>query len=139
VPCDQVQKQREINAGIITVPPTMNKTAGMNATSSATQALNYTGPAMNATGPNTPKPTATANQPGGSSQGPINTSPSTKQNDRYYEGLNWWEVCNNPLLHSYITQSCDFLVTPDKNALTSKGKVALEGILYPRGPSIVTT
>jgi hypothetical protein len=65
--------------------------------------------------------------------------PVAKQNDRYYEGLNWWGVCNNPLLHSYISQSCDVLVTPDKNALTFKGKVALEGILCPRGPSIVTT
>ena len=69
---------------------------------------------------------------GGSSQEPINNNPVVKQNDRYYEGLNWWAVCNNPLLHSNISLSCDVLVTQDKNALTSKGKVALEGILCPR-------
>jgi hypothetical protein len=69
----------------------------------------------------------------------MNNGPLSKQNNRYYEGLNWWGECNNPLLRSYITRSCYVLVTPDKNALTSKGKVILEGILCPRGPSVVTT
>jgi hypothetical protein len=71
--------------------------------------------------------------------GAAQSNSSSTTNDRYYEGINWWGVCNNPLLRSYISQSCDVLVTPDKNALTSKGKVVLEGILCPRGPSIVTT
>jgi carboxymethylenebutenolidase len=61
------------------------------------------------------------------------------QNDRYYDGLNWREICNNPLLSSYITQPCDVLVTTDGNALTSEGKIQLEGILCPRGPSILST
>jgi hypothetical protein len=69
-------------------------------------------------------------------QGPMNNGPPA---NRYYECLNWWGVCNNPLLKQYIPQSCDVLVTPDKNALTSKGKVVLEGILCPKGPSIVST
>ena len=61
------------------------------------------------------------------------------QQTRYYEGLDWRGICNNPLLGSYISQPCDVLVTPDGNALTSEGKVQLEGILCPRGPSILST
>jgi hypothetical protein len=61
------------------------------------------------------------------------------QQSRCYEGLNWRGICNNPLLSSYISQPCDVLVTPDGNALTSEGKVQLEAILCPRGPSILST
>lgn len=61
------------------------------------------------------------------------------QKDRYYDGLNWREICNNPLLSSHITQPCDVLVTIDGNALTSEGKIQLEGILCPRGPSVLST
>jgi len=82
--------------------------------------------------------TTAMNKTAGTNQ-PVINNPIAKQIDRYYEGLNWWGVCTNPLLHSYITQSCDILVTPDKNALTAKGKVVLEGILCPKGPSIVST
>jgi photosystem II reaction center protein PsbP len=76
-----------------------------------------------------------------SPQQPIinNNPPTKKQIDRYYQGLNWWGICNNPLLHSYISQPCNVLVTPDKNALTAKGKHILEGVLCPRGPAIVST
>jgi hypothetical protein len=75
-----------------------------------------------------------------SSQQPIiNNNPPAKKQIKYYQGLNWWGICNNPLLHSYISQPCNVLVTPDKNALTAKGKVVLEGVLCPRGPTIVST
>ena len=57
----------------------------------------------------------------------------------YYEGLDWWGICNNSLLRSYISQPCETLVSPDHCALTSQGKIALEGILCPKGPSILST
>jgi Bacterial Ig domain len=57
----------------------------------------------------------------------------------YYEGLDWWGICNNSLLRSYISQPCETLVSPDHRALTSQGKIALEGILCPKGPSILST
>ena len=58
---------------------------------------------------------------------------------RYYDGLDWSGICNNPLLSSYISKPCDILVTPDGKALTSEGKIALESILCPQGPSILST
>ena len=121
----------------------MNKTAGLNASAAATSALNILRNTnatsfaahniINATKNTTALSATTRTQPNpaGTNQSVIN-NPVVKQNDRYYEGLNWWAVCNNPLLHSNISLSCDVLVTQDKNALTSKGKVALEGILCPR-------
>jgi hypothetical protein len=57
----------------------------------------------------------------------------------YYEGLDWWGICNNSLIRSYISQPCETLVTPDHRALTSQGKIVLEGILCPKGPSILST
>ena len=57
----------------------------------------------------------------------------------YYEGLDWWGICNNSLLRSYISQPCETLVSPDHRALTSQGKIVLEGILCPKGPSILST
>src|SRR5262249_27656052 len=57
----------------------------------------------------------------------------------YYEGLDWWGICNNSLVHSYISQPCETLVSPDHRALTSEGKTVLEGILCPKGRSILST
>ena len=57
----------------------------------------------------------------------------------YYEGLDWWGICNNSLVRSYISQPCDTLVTPDHRALTPQGKAVLERILCPKGPSILST
>jgi hypothetical protein len=57
----------------------------------------------------------------------------------YYEGLNWWDICNNSLVRSYISQPCESLVTPDHRALTYQGKIVLEGILCTKGPSILST
>jgi hypothetical protein len=57
----------------------------------------------------------------------------------YYEGLDWWGICNNSLVRSYISQPCETLVQPDHRALTSQGKIVLEGILCPKGPSILST
>jgi hypothetical protein len=102
----------------------------MTAPANATKYVLHNAVGVSAANPVTPNP------PGVSRQGPMNNGPPV---NTYYEGLNWWGVCNNPLLKSDISQSCDILVTPDKNALTSKGKVVLEGILCPKGPSIVST
>ena len=33
----------------------------------------------------------------------------------YYEGLDWWGICNNSLVRSYISQPCDTLVTPESS------------------------
>ena len=57
----------------------------------------------------------------------------------YYEDLDWWGICNNSLVRSYISQPCETLVTPDHRALTSQGKVVLEGVLCPKGPSVLST
>ena len=56
----------------------------------------------------------------------------------YYEGLDWWGIFNNSLVRSYISQPCETLVTPDHRALTSQGKVVLERILCPKGPSVLS-
>jgi hypothetical protein len=56
----------------------------------------------------------------------------------YYEGLNWWGICNNSLVRSYISQPCESLVTPDHRALTYQGKVVLESILCPKGPPVLS-
>jgi len=53
--------------------------------------------------------------------------------------LDWWDICNNSLVRSYISQPCETLVTPDHHALTYQGKVELERILCPKGPSILST
>lgn len=45
----------------------------------------------------------------------------------------------NPLIGSYISEPCSVLVTPDGNGLTPEGKVALEGILCPEGPPLLST
>lgn len=58
---------------------------------------------------------------------------------RYYEGFDWQGVCMNPLVRNYISQPCEVLVTSDGNALTSQGKQAMENILCPQGPSILST
>jgi hypothetical protein len=44
----------------------------------------------------------------------------------YYEGLDWWSICNTTIVHSYTSQPCTTLVTPDHRALTSQGKAELE-------------
>lgn len=31
----------------------------------------------------------------------------------YYEGLDWWGICINSLVRSYISQPCETLVSPD--------------------------
>jgi hypothetical protein len=71
----------------------------------------------------------------------VETNPSPNQlTDRYYEGLDWLGVCNNPFVSKYIgSQSCDTLVTPDGNALTSQGKQVVEAALCPRGQGVIGT
>ena len=84
------------------------------------------------------------NQSSPGEQEPGNTEPNQIYSFKepsavYYEGLDWWGICNNSLLRSYISQPCETLVSPDHRALTSQGKIALEGILCPKGPSILST
>ena len=84
------------------------------------------------------------NQSSPEEQQPGNTAPNqtyslTEPSAVYYEGLDWWGICNNSLVLSYISQPCETLVTPDHRALTSQGKIVLEGILCPKGPSILST
>jgi Bacterial Ig domain len=57
----------------------------------------------------------------------------------YYEGMDWWGICNNSLVRSYISQPCETLVTSDHRALTPQGKAVLERVLCPKGPSILST
>jgi hypothetical protein len=57
----------------------------------------------------------------------------------YYEGLDWWGICNNSLVRSYISQPCTTLVTPDHRSLISQGKAELERVLCPKGPSMLST
>jgi hypothetical protein len=66
-------------------------------------------------------------------------SNQTEPSAEYYKGLDWWGIYNNSLVRSYISQPCETLVTPDHRALTSQGKIVLEGILCPKGPSILST
>jgi hypothetical protein len=56
-------------------------------------------------------------QPLGNTE-PNQTEPSTE----YYKGLDWWGICNNSLVRSYISQPCESLVSQDHHALTSQGK-----------------
>lgn len=67
------------------------------------------------------------------------TTVTDEQNDRYYEGLDWQEVCANPLVKNYISQPCEVLVTPDGSALTFQGKQEMENLLCPQGPTILST
>ena len=83
------------------------------------------------------------NQSSPGEQPPGNTEPNQtsfrEPSAVYYEGMDWWGICNNSLVRSYISQPCETLVSPDHRALTSQGKIALEGILCPKGPSILST
>ena len=97
------------------------------------------------------------NQSSPEKQSPSSTEPNqtyslTEPSAVYYEGLDWWGICNNSLVRSYISQPCETLispytyiqpcenlVTPDHRALTSQGKIVLEGILCPKGQSILST
>ena len=72
-------------------------------------------------------------------QEPNQIHPSKEPYGVYYEGLDWWGICNNSLIRSYISQPCETLVTPDHHALTSEGKVVLEKVLCPKGPSVLST
>jgi hypothetical protein len=77
-------------------------------------------------------------------QEPGNAAPNqtyslTEPSAGYYKGMDWWGICNNSLVRSYISQPCETLVSPDHPALTSQGKIALEGILCPKGPSVLST
>jgi len=65
--------------------------------------------------------------------------PRNQLTDRYYEGLDWREICNSPLASDYISQPCDSLVTSDGNALTPNGKQVMEGLLCPRGRGVIST
>jgi Bacterial Ig domain len=76
-------------------------------------------------------------QPGNAE--PNQTYSLTEPSAEYYKGLDWWGICNNSLVRSYMSQPCETLVSPDHRALTSQGKIALEGILCPKGPSILST
>ena len=71
-------------------------------------------------------------------QQPGNTEPNQTYSG-YYKGLDWWGICNNSLVHSYISQPCETLVTPDHRALTLQGKTVLEKILCQKGPSVLST
>jgi hypothetical protein len=87
---------------------------------------------------------SSVNQSSPEEQQPGNTVPNqtyslTEPSAVYYEGLDWWGICNNSLVRSYISQPCENLVSPDHYALTSQGKIVLEGILCPKGPSILST
>ena len=68
-----------------------------------------------------------------------NTSSNIQSQPPVNQSLRWWGICNNSLLRSYISQPCETLVSPDHRALTSQGKIVLEGILCPKGPSILST
>jgi hypothetical protein len=69
-----------------------------------------------------------------------NTAPNqTEPSAEYYKDMNWWGICNNSLVRSYISQPCETLVSQDHHALTSQGKIVLEGILCPKDPSILST
>lgn len=65
--------------------------------------------------------------------------PPNQLTDRYYEGLDWRGICNNPLASNYISQPCDTLVTSDGNALTPNGKQVMEGFLCPQGRGVIGT
>ncbi len=65
--------------------------------------------------------------------------PRNQLTGRYYEGLDWRQICNNPLASNYISQPCDSLVTSDGNALTSIGKQVMEDFLCPRGRGVIST
>ena len=81
-----------------------------------------------------------ANQSSPEKQSPSNaTSNQTYSSVEYYKDMNWWGICNNSLVRSYISQPCETLVSPDHHALTYQGKIVLEGILCPKGPSILST
>ena len=69
---------------------------------------------------------------------PNQTYSLTESSVEYYKGLDWWGICNNSLVRSYISQPCETLVTPDHRALTSQGKTVLEGVLCSKGPSILS-
>ena len=76
-------------------------------------------------------------------QRPGNTEPNQTYSFKepsavYYEGLDWWGISNNSLVRSYISQPCESLVTPDHRALTYQGKVVLESVLCPKGPSVLS-
>jgi hypothetical protein len=70
---------------------------------------------------------------------PNQTYSLTELSAEYYKGLDWWAICNNSLVRSYISKPCETLVTSDHHALTSQGKIVLESILCPKGPSILST
>jgi hypothetical protein len=65
-------------------------------------------------------------------QGQNQTNSAKESSDIYYGGLDWWGICNNSLVRSYISQPCDILVTPDHRALTSQGKIELESPMSER-------
>jgi hypothetical protein len=84
------------------------------------------------------------NQSSPEEQPPGNAAPNqtyslTEPSAEYYKGMNWWGICNNSLVRSYISQPCETLVSPDHHALTSQGKIVLEGVICPKGPSILST
>lgn len=70
---------------------------------------------------------------------PNQTRSSGESSGVYYEGMDWWGICNNSLVRYFISQPCETLVTPDHHALTSQGKIVLEGVLCPKCPSILST
>ena len=70
---------------------------------------------------------------------PNQTRSSGESSGVYYEGMDWWGICNNSLVRYYISQPCETLVTPDHRELTPQGKAVLERILCPKGPSVLST
>ena len=83
---------------------------------------------------------SSVNQSSQEEQPPGNAAPNrTEPSAEYYKDMNWWAICNNSLVRSYISQPCETLVTSDHHALTSQGKIVLEGMLCPKGPSILST
>jgi hypothetical protein len=83
------------------------------------------------------------NQSSPEEQQPGNTEPNQTYSSKepsavYYEGLDWWGICNNSFVRSYISQPCEILVSPGHRALTSEGKIVLEKVLCPKGPSVLS-
>jgi Tfp pilus assembly protein PilF len=63
----------------------------------------------------------TVNQSSPEEQQPGNAQPNqTYSSAEYYKGLDWWGICNNSLVRSYISQPCETLISPDHRALTSQ-------------------
>lgn len=55
----------------------------------------------------------------------FDTSPKQKQQK---QGINWLEICNNPIVDFFISESCDSLTSSDGYTLTTEGQRVLKCI-----------